>query len=532
MPYTIHSRTGVLHSVETPAPTSSLENRSHGHGSRLEPPPAQLSHQALPQDTSRQIARRGYPNLLSIPLELQRTIAFNLNIRDLGSLRATCRQLEHALYDPYVQTLLKIPKFTRWFATSRDDVCFKINWIEAGLFGTAFALGIEKVAGRVKILDFTARAADYKYADCCLYAYVHLESDADWSQEREKLALNTSRYFDVLESILRMTPNVHTIDFDTDASWPTTLSESTTYEGRLSEIQELDDYISEEEALYDGECIEQSLTLLMRALGTRPKFLKSMRIASNYDYRQVSTATLEYSLTHVFPGIDQTLKNLRCLELGFETFVFTYNDLKSSDTHCPNISRFFRSMNQIRALKLRSTFDGLITPKVMDSILPAIRHHTVTKLKLEFLIVRQETLAKFLRHCGKSLRALTMSGISLVNGTWEPVFTILRLQSATPTIKCYNLFELTLYGNYAVMFLIEGARLEESFETSCGHVPNSRRYQWAYEEPTKKSFYIRENSDHSAWPTLSIGAMLWAGIYYSGQHDHMLEDTKEIRSWD
>ncbi|KAK7632437.1 hypothetical protein IWX48DRAFT_608497 [Phyllosticta citricarpa] len=329
-----------------------------------------------------------------------------------------------------------------------------------------------------------------------------------------------------------MTPNVHTIDFDTDASWPTTLSESTTYEGRLSEIQELDDYISEEEALYDGECIEQSLTLLMRALGTRPKFLKSMRIASNYDYRQVSTATLEYSLTHVFPGIDQTLKNLRCLELGFETFVFTYNDLKSSDTHCPNISRFFRSMNQIRALKLRSTFDGLITPKVMDSILPAIRHHTVTKLKLEFLIVRQETLAKFLRHCGKSLRALTMSGISLVNGTWEPVFTILRLQSATPTIKCYNLFELTLYGNYAVMFLIEGARLEESFETSCGHVPNSRRYQWAYEEPTKKSFYIRENSDHSAWPTLSIGAMLWAGIYYSGQHDHMLEDTKEIRSWD
>ncbi|KAK8186467.1 hypothetical protein BC567DRAFT_246213 [Phyllosticta citribraziliensis] len=68
-------------------------------------PPPPSPDQAPSQQVSRRMARPGFPNLLSIPLELQRTIASNLDVSDLGNLRATCKQLECGLYELYVQTL-------------------------------------------------------------------------------------------------------------------------------------------------------------------------------------------------------------------------------------------------------------------------------------------------------------------------------------------------------------------------------------------------------------------------------------------
>ncbi|KAK8168588.1 hypothetical protein BKA80DRAFT_267300 [Phyllosticta citrichinensis] len=497
-----------------------------------ERPPPQSPDQAPAQHISRRTARPGFPNLLSIPLELQRAIASNLDVSDLCNLRATCKQLERGLYETYVQSLLETPKLTRWLASTVDPM-FRINWTEAGLQSAAFMLGIKRIAEHAKTLAFITRDCLWSDNDA-LCAYNFIPDDADWPKERTKLVQNASRCVRFLEIILRSTPNVQTIALQPGARWPTTVThlweESRSVPNDLIDVQEAHEYTSSEESLYDGECITQAFTALVSTLAQKGQAVRKLRVSGNFDYRMVSIETVEQAMSHISPDLERTLANLRSLDLAMQSYGFTCEFLKSADKCCPNISDCFRRLTRLENLTLGSTAEGLITPKVTDSILPSI-HQTqaLANVRLETSIIRQETMTNFLSSCGKTLRSLTMYDLSVL-GTWKPIFDILR-QYPTLDVNGSRFFELTSNGNYTVVF---GRRGVQIYYSHIGNHPEPppllRRIEWSINEPVSQSRRIRDKC--SERPKMGTSTILWAGIYYAAQHDEVLEDTREIRAWD
>lgn len=163
----------------------------------------QRSSAGLSAKAPRRLAAPAPLTFQSLPLELKHQIATNLSISDVGSLRATCRQSDYEFYDFFVKRLLGTPKFAKWFATTRDDRVFRINWTDAGLQWATFVLGNKKVSEHVTHLIFPTR--DFKitwYADCVLYSYSFVPHTADWSIERKLLEQNEARYAEYLHRAL------------------------------------------------------------------------------------------------------------------------------------------------------------------------------------------------------------------------------------------------------------------------------------------------------------------------------------------
>ncbi|KAK8254877.1 hypothetical protein HDK77DRAFT_478510 [Phyllosticta capitalensis] len=491
----------------------------------------QRSSAGLSAKAPRRLAAPAPLTFQSLPLELKHQIATNLSISDVGSLRATCRQSDYEFYAFFVKRLLGTPKFAKWFATTRDDRVFRINWTDAGLQWATFVLGNKKVSEHVTHLIFPTR--DFKitwYADCVLYSYSFVPHTADWSIERKLLEQNEARYAEYLERILSNSPNAHDISLQTSALWPMDTGDLAECTERWSDVQELHEYMSSEEAMYDAESIAQAFTTLMIVLAKIGKRVDSLKIHSDYDYRQVSFATVEEAMAHVLPAPLQKLTKLRSLELSMEQveYSLTYETLSAADRACPNLSEFFGRSTQIEDLTLESTFDGFIPPKVMDSMLLSMHSQSLTRVTLMNLLAHQKTLASFLKS-HTTVRRLALSAVSVVHGTWKPLLEDLleRVARAELHMSCRTLFELTPNGHYVVAFSSNTLFRDISYDSRISGYPEILRFEDGLFE-----WFSRPSQIHIESASLSIGAALWAGIYFAKQNDALLEYTREIRTWD
>ncbi|KAK8197368.1 hypothetical protein HDK77DRAFT_478509 [Phyllosticta capitalensis] len=353
----------------------------------------------------RRTATDASPDLLGIPLELQLEIASYLESSSIGRLRATCRQLDYNFYDLFIKHFLHSRQYDLW--RTSESPCLEIYWTENGLHWANFLLSIKNLSKDVRELVFKV-GFDVSFREIgrsttrtqFRYPGEDTQREMNIVDKRKEMIERKWRVAELLESIWMSTPRVKSVRIICECDFP----ETHRFETHES----------------TGLRFAQALTLLTDQITTIDKGIEALDIKSPPGIVIDSKwDTIDYDPTRVFSNLDKVSEKLLKVTFFAKTIDSNYweNAVKGPDRFSPCLSSYFGAMTHVEELTLQATTeDDAMTPKFVHSILSTFSSTSLRSLRLESLIIRQSTLAKFLSVRGQRLQELYLDKIFLVHG--------------------------------------------------------------------------------------------------------------------
>ncbi|KAK8197367.1 uncharacterized protein BKA78DRAFT_76626 [Phyllosticta capitalensis] len=503
-------------------------------------------------EVAKQRTRPAASPLMDIPMELKLRIASYLDIGDLGCLRATCKHLDRSLYDHFVDRFAEIPRFSEWLSHPHGRL--RMIWTEDGLGWAVFVLQNKSIAAHVREL-LIINTGFFNYPSSGQYLdnkdLMQRPEKAAFSVQREHLGKMEPRHRELLETIWKAT-NARFVGLKTNYELPDwLLTMHTEPKHRLhvpsGYVSSHDQYESgwvheesnSEQAKLVSARIMQASSVLLSVIEKDIKSVDTLRISGGESVmktsvcQELSVEALEHALAKFSSNLGSSLACLRVLALSLDSvdFTFSYKSLRSADRPCSNISYFFGNLAQLEELEFGSSLYNTIPPTVVDSALSALPSKRLARIHLNSVIIRKETVSRLLRYFSNSLKRLNLYNISLLDGTWEPLLKKIS-QETTMILGSYRLTELCTNGIYMAFFMDDSGFdiLKPGWPMrSSVRVSKSFRFEWGADgDPDCKSKWARNLEQM----IVSRAAILWAGVHFAAQHDRILSDTREIRTWD